>query len=342
VNPWQPRDQITVSFGTGEVTGVFVRDQVCLGPVESAGGGATQAPPPGAVGSPGGGPGVNGTWEALQAPPAGHGCVELRLISATHMTQDPFASFAFDGVLGLGLQSLSQAAPFNFMTAAVDGGSWPGQVPAVASVFAVFLGRESGEESEITFGGWRAERVLDGASGFAWCDVRDAGDGYWQLEVHGISVVEPNGQRRELDFCADGECRAIVDTGTSLLGVPSELGVQLADMLRHRPSPGGGCGGPGPELEVDLGGFAVRLGPEDFSRPDIEAHEDAEGSDEAVEGCVPMLMYIDLPPPMSPRTLILGEPVLQKYYTAFDTAGPRVGFVLAKHAAPDASLHISL
>eukprot|EP00969_Alexandrium_andersonii_P217237 9596426-Alexandrium_andersonii.AAC.1 len=88
VNPWQPRDQITVSFGTGEVTGVFVRDQVCLGPVESAGGGATQAPPPGAVGSPGGGPGVNGTWEALQAPPAGHGCVELRLISATHMTQD--------------------------------------------------------------------------------------------------------------------------------------------------------------------------------------------------------------------------------------------------------------
>jgi len=29
VLPGQPRDQITVSFGTGEVTGVFVRDWVC-------------------------------------------------------------------------------------------------------------------------------------------------------------------------------------------------------------------------------------------------------------------------------------------------------------------------
>merc|ERR1719408_74694 len=31
VLPGQPRDQITVSFGTGEVTGVFVEDIVCLG-----------------------------------------------------------------------------------------------------------------------------------------------------------------------------------------------------------------------------------------------------------------------------------------------------------------------
>merc|ERR1719506_1792754 len=31
VKPGQMRDQITVSFGTGEVTGVFVRDRVCLG-----------------------------------------------------------------------------------------------------------------------------------------------------------------------------------------------------------------------------------------------------------------------------------------------------------------------
>merc|ERR550537_1808764 len=31
VEPGQPRDQITISFGTGEVTGVFVEDVVCLG-----------------------------------------------------------------------------------------------------------------------------------------------------------------------------------------------------------------------------------------------------------------------------------------------------------------------
>merc|ERR1719387_2114485 len=35
VEPGQPRDQITISFGTGEVTGVFVQDIVCLGDEES-------------------------------------------------------------------------------------------------------------------------------------------------------------------------------------------------------------------------------------------------------------------------------------------------------------------
>merc|ERR1719199_1289488 len=31
VQPGQPRDQLSVAFGTGDVTGVFVEEQVCLG-----------------------------------------------------------------------------------------------------------------------------------------------------------------------------------------------------------------------------------------------------------------------------------------------------------------------
>mmetsp|Transcript_121116 Transcript_121116/g.353928 ORF Transcript_121116/g.353928 Transcript_121116/m.353928 type:complete len:455 (-) Transcript_121116:188-1552(-) len=337
VSPWQPRDQITVSFGTGEVTGVFVRDRVCLGHAAIRRSSAQTHDAMGGVGNPSGivvnGSGVaTGPSETGIPAPVEHGCVELRLISATHMTEDPFASFAFDGVLGLGLTSLSQAPAFNFMTAAVLAGAWSGADLSAASIFSVFLGRSDGEDSEITFGGWKSDRILDGAGDFSWCTVLDAEDGYWQLEVHGISA---GGQK--LDFCSDGDCRAIVDTGTSLLGVPSELGAQLADLLRHPASPGGGCSGPGPQLEVDLGNFTVVLEPSDFSRPEIEA---LQGGVEPTSGCVPMLMYIDLPPPMSARTIILGEPVLQKYYTAFHSGGPRVGFVAAKHAAPDTPLHI--
>ncbi|CAJ1407287.1 unnamed protein product [Effrenium voratum] len=63
--------------------------------------------------------------------------------------------------------------------------------------------------------------------------------------------------------------------------------------------------------------------------PDSPAN--ATGDDQS---CVPMVMHIDLPPPLHPRTLILGEPVLQRYYTVFDATAnpnPRVGFAPALH-----------
>merc|ERR1719188_2539031 len=54
------------------------------------------------------------------------GCAQLRVIAATDMTEDPFADFAFDGVLGLGLPALSQTPEFNFLHSAAFGGAWSG------------------------------------------------------------------------------------------------------------------------------------------------------------------------------------------------------------------------
>ncbi|CAK9003615.1 Probable formaldehyde dehydrogenase AdhA [Durusdinium trenchii] len=119
----------------------------------------------------------------------------------------------------------------------------------------------------------------------------------------------------------------------------------------------------GPVLEIDLGNFTVVLDPTDYARLEFldedgddegetsrnsaedsaqDAASEPESSGAGAQGavhpageqtCVPMVMHIDLPPPLHERTLILGEPVLQRYYTVFDADGerPRVGFAPARH-----------
>eukprot|EP00439_Symbiodinium_sp_Y106_P059700 s2932_g8.t1 len=243
VMPNQARDQITVSYGTGEITGIFVQDKVCLGPPAPK----EPAPPSPAAGSVSGASllqldraRVETAKTQLQEdeddddgkPKTEHGCVDLRLVSATDMTDDPFSSFQFDGVLGLGLPSLSQTSEFNFLEAASVGGSWSSLVPDAERMFGVFLAKSAQEDSEITFGGWENDHILNGHQ-LAFCDVQDSEEGYWQLEVYGIKA---DGQK--LDFCDDG-CRAVVDTGSSLVGVPSALGDQLVDLLRFPASPEG-------------------------------------------------------------------------------------------------------
>merc|ERR1719235_1632580 len=71
----QPRDQITVTFGTGEISGVFLQDDVCIGNL----------------------------------------CTNIYFVGATDETDDPFTSFKFDGVLGLALPEMSQGKDFNVM-----------------------------------------------------------------------------------------------------------------------------------------------------------------------------------------------------------------------------------
>ncbi|CAE7198700.1 Pepsin-3 [Symbiodinium microadriaticum] len=127
VQAGSPRDQITVAFGTGEVTGQFVQDRLCLGSH-----GAAPAAPAIAV------PSYteplllvqSGEAELGRTPSAQKGltkalgnasnamllsqalnCVDLRLVMATEMTEEPFHAFSFDGVLGLGLRPWQAAGP---------------------------------------------------------------------------------------------------------------------------------------------------------------------------------------------------------------------------------------
>jgi len=257
-----------------------------------------------------------------------HGCMQMRFLPAIHMTDDPFESFGFDGIMGLGLKALSQAIPFNLVESGAREGAWYGDDYRLRT-FGVFLAVSDIEHSEITLGGYKQEHIAAGEQ-ISWNKV-DGHRGHWQIDVKSITAA---GER--LPFCEDGTCRAIVDTGTSLLGVPSDIGNDLIDILRHN-SAEAGCGGNLPSLEIELESFTVVLTPSDIARPEFVA--DSESPEAANEGqpqssCIPMLMFMDLPQPLSPKTLILGEPVLQKYYSVFDALVPRIGFATAHHIQP--------
>jgi len=291
----EERDNVAIGFGTGQVTGEFVREVACAG-------GAT-----GSTTSP---------------------CVSLHAVVATEMTDDPFGLFAFDGVLGLGLASLALSSRFSFLEQMVS------QHPKMRPHFAVFLSRTDGGESSITFGG-HDERLA--ASPLEWAPVVLQELGYWTVQLTAVRIGET-----VLEDCTDGSCRAILDTGTSMLGVPRPAARAMHKLLA-RPAPEGeaaqslDCRGvPGQAITFEVaGGPAISLKEEDYSRPTPFNVSTASGQSRLV--CRSLLLPVDMQAPLGPRVFIWGEPVLRRYYTVYDLAQKRVGFSLAGQAQTKAS-----
>jgi len=310
VEPNAPRDQITVAFGTGEITGVFVEDVVCLEGVEYD---TSQA-----VATTDGSP-----------APLPEGCMRLRTIAATQMSEEPFKSFEFDGIMGLGLDGLSQSPEFNFLS--VMRSSVQDQAGCVQDMFAVFLADNDHEESQITLGGWADEHLEDELS---WAPVHDPDMGHWMVRIKSIRV-----NNELLDFCQN-DCKAAVDTGTSLLAVPRAAFPELYELLRHPTPLEGHCEGAGPLLHFEFDEFSITLGPKEYAQAEKLKRKKSpkfanKGNDTLTARpdlyCRPMLMSLDMPEPLGPKLFILGEPILRKYYTVYDAHQKRVGFGRAKH-----------
>jgi len=282
------RDQVAIAYGTGEVTGEFVRETVCL------------KDPSGRVS-------------------VGQECTRLRVILATEMTEEPFKTFKFDGVLGLGLDSLAVDPEFSFF----------GQMAKLNNLtearFGYFLSRTDSVPSEIAFGGHDERRV---ASELEWVPVHKPELGFWQMKVRSISVGgEP------LAYCEDGGCVAVADTGTSLIGVPKQAGPKMHWLLARKvpdnPSEIDCRGFPGPDLVFELGdGVNVTVGPEDYSRPTAMRVLQSKNNFSQVV-CRASLLPVDGDEVLGPKAFILGEPVLRKYYTAYDWRRRQIGFALA-------------
>mmetsp|Transcript_22743 Transcript_22743/g.57986 ORF Transcript_22743/g.57986 Transcript_22743/m.57986 type:complete len:532 (-) Transcript_22743:103-1698(-) len=339
-------DQVTIGFGTGEITGEFARDKVCFNqpshtlepfPATDAAPTADAETAPAGETAPQGAGGASVTedgalaladaaqelTEHVEAEDGDDLCVEMSVILAVEMSTQPFKTFHFDGILGLGLDGLTMNRNFSAYDMLVRGGK------IGASHFGVFLTEgEDGEESEIAMGGINEKRMLDALK---WAPVAMADLGYWQ--VH-IAAVRINGV--ELDVCKDGTCRGVVDTGTSHLGVPKQHLAGLSELL-SAPAMGDDVDcrqAAAPVLSIRVApNLTLELRPEDYMReePYRSSRSLREAAAPDVRGlCKPRLMPVNLQAPLGPNLFILGEPVLRRYYTVYDWKDPHVGFGIAQ------------
>merc|ERR1719401_2139649 len=203
--------------------------------------------------------------------------------------------------------------------------------------FGVFLSLDDAVPSEISFGGYDARRVAQAPN---WLPVLNPELGYWQVKLDKVTVGgEP------FALC-DGDCTAIVDTGTSLMGVPRQELTNFHWLLARRvldqPSSLDCRQFPGPEVVFHFDGFNITVGPEDYSRPAALKIED-KAKNETQVICRSSLLPLDMPGEEGKKTWILGEPVLKRYYTTYDWEAQNVGFSVAVQPSPseaDANRHI--
>jgi len=69
------RDVVTITFGTGEISGVFIKDNICVGAI----------------------------------------CTHADFVVATEESDEPFSLVPFDGIFGLSLPQMSEAPHFNIL-----------------------------------------------------------------------------------------------------------------------------------------------------------------------------------------------------------------------------------
>jgi len=131
---------------------------------------------------------------------------------------DFFAGQPLDGILGLGYQSIAADGITPLFDAWLQQSSLP-------PIFSFYLDSTSGDtNSEIVFGG--VDPKYD-AGDIRYVDVTEKG--YWQINLNGISI---GNERIQNLGCEGGNCPAIVDTGTSLIVVPSGEGSQWISNLK--------------------------------------------------------------------------------------------------------------
>ncbi|CAE7668304.1 Pgc, partial [Symbiodinium microadriaticum] len=126
--------------------------------------------------------------------------------------------------------------------------------------FGVFLtDNEDVEPSEVAFGGADSRRMLEPVS---WSEVYMPELGYWIVPILAVRVGGV-----ELDFCKDGTCRGVVDTGTSHLGVPGPYDKELSQMLQVDAGDLLDCRlAKSPNVEIDLPGKTIELLPASYMR----------------------------------------------------------------------------
>jgi saccharopepsin len=219
------------------------------------------------------------------------------------VTNEPGLAFAFgkfDGILGLGYDSIAVNKIPSLLTNFID------QKLIDEPVFSFYLTDAEGQ-SEAIFGGID-ETKFKGK--LTTLPVRRKA--YWEVTLDSITF---GGETAELDV------GAILDTGTSLLALPSTIADLLNNKIGAKKSFTGqytvecdkrdGL----PELTFALAGKNFTIGPFDYIL-------------EAGGSCISAFMGMDIPEPAGPL-VILGDSFLRRYYSVYDLGSDTVGIAPA-------------
>lgn len=235
------------------------------------------------------------------------GDLEIKHQDFAEATSEPGLTFAFakfDGILGLAYNTISVngiVPPFYNM---IDQGLLD------EPVFGFYLGSSEQDGGEAIFGGVDDSHY---SGKIVYAPVRRKG--YWETELNKIRLGEDD---MELDNTG-----AAIDTGTSLIALPSDIseiinkeigatkgwqGTYTVDCAKI-PSM--------PDLTLTIDNKDYTLSASDYI---LQTGENS---------CLSAFTGLDIPPPMGP-IWIVGDVFLRKYYTVYDLGRNAVGFAKAK------------
>lgn len=222
-------------------------------------------------------------------------------------TKEPGLAFAFgkfDGILGLAYDTISVnhiTPPFYQLV---------NQNLLDAPVFSFRVGSSEDDGGEATFGGIDHDAYTGKLN---YVPVRRKA--YWEVELEKVTFGDD-----ELELENTG---AAIDTGTSLIVVPTDIAEMLNTQIGATKSWNGqyqvDCAKvPSlPELSFYFGGKPYALQGTDYTL-------NVQGS------CISAFQGMDLNLPGGGSIWIVGDAFLRKYYTVYDLGNDAVGFAAAR------------
>merc|ERR1712216_478381 len=223
-----------------------------------------------------------------------------------------FAIGHFDGICGMGWDDISVDHVETPLRALVNSGKLP------EPVFAFYLG-SGGADGELVLGGVDSNHYSGDFSYTPVIETAPGKTGYWALSMDDIKM---NGA--PITSCR----KAIVDSGTSLLAVPTADIKKISALIGAKPlgpiAPLNkeytfDCNGTAPDFDVVIAGNTYTLTKEDYALQ-------SQGQ------CVLGMTGMDVPAPAGPL-YILGDVFMRKFYVKFDVGQKRLGFATLEKAS---------
>lgn len=249
-------EQTSIVYGTGKLTGQMMRDELCIG----------------------------------------RACSTVDFLGVNDESTFPFVELPFDGLLGLGLNMLSDGPEFNIANA----------LKPQPVTFA--LGERVGDQSRLIIGFPPKEATQ---TPLTFLPIVEDDGGYWSLALREVRVGD-----RKIPHTAN---RIALDTGSSLLMAPTGD----ADMFLQAI---GQC-----SKETGLKELQTLIFVLGTEKDSMEVHLEPRDYAEVTErGCAIGWHDIRLPMDVEPMW-VLGQAFFRQYVATFDAAHRRVGLARAKH-----------